>query len=247
MPVAIITGASSGIGAALARELHARGWTVGLVARRVEMLEKLAHDLGSRVGWAEADVADWESIRAATTRLEADLGPCELMVANAGLGQGGASERLDPLAASRLFRVNIDGVLNSVLAVLPGMLSRGAGQIAAVSSLAGRRGMPRAAPYAASKAAVTVLMESFRLDLVPKGIGVSIIHPGFVESEMSAKNRFPMPFLMSSGRAAKIIADGLRRRKRQINFPWQLAWLSSLARLFPDALYDRVMRRTRGP
>lgn len=246
MPVAIITGASSGIGAALVRELHARGWTLGLVARRAELLEQIARELGPRVAWAEADVADWESLRAATARLEAELGPCDMLVANAGVGLGGSSERVDPLAASRLFRVNIDGVLNACLAVLPGMITRGRGQLAAVSSLAAVRGMPRAAPYTASKAAVSALMESLRLDLAPRGVSVSVIHPGFVESEMSAKNRFPMPFLMPAGRAARIIADGLARRKRRIDFPWQLALLASLARIMPDPLYERVMRRARG-
>ena len=247
MPVAIITGASSGIGAALARELHARGWAVGLVARRADLLRQLADSLGARVAWVEADVADWECTRTATTRVEEQLGPCDLLVANAGLGHGGAAERIDPLAASRVFRVNIDGVMNAALAVLPGMIARGAGQLAAVSSLAAVRGMPRAAPYTASKAAVTALMESFRLDLAPRGVSVSIIHPGFVESEMSAKNPFPMPFLMSSQRAARIIADGLERRRRRIDFPWQLALLTSLARIMPDPLYDWVMRRARGP
>lgn len=245
MPVAFITGASAGIGAALARELHRRGWTVGLLARNAELLDGLARELGERAAWAAVDVSDLEAVRAACADLEQRLGPCELMVANAGLGPAAPATRLDPVEAARTLRVNVEGVLFGVAVVLPGMLARGRGHLAAVSSLAGWRGMPLSGPYSASKAAVTALMESFRVELAPRGIAVTTIHPGFVETAMTKKNRFPMPFLMSAERAARLIADGLERRRAEINFPFGTTLAMRIARLLPNFLYDRLIRRVR--
>ncbi len=245
MSVAIITGASAGIGAALARELHARGWSVGLVARRGDLLEKLAATLGERTAWATADVADLEQTRAAFASLEARLGPCDLLVANAGVGTPASATRLDALEAARTMRVNIDGVLFSVAAALPGMLERGRGHLVAVSSPAGWRGLPKSGPYSASKAAVTALMESFRTELKPRGLTVTTVHPGFVATEMTAKNRFQMPLLMSSERAATLVANGIERGRTEINFPWPTILFMKMARLLPNFLYDWLAYKAR--
>lgn len=245
MPVVYITGASTGIGAALARELHARGWSVGLIARRADLLESLAQELGERVAWAAADVTRFDAVRDAVGALEKVLGPCDLMVANAGLGGGGHAAKVDPEHELRIVRVNLDGVVHSVAAVLPGMLARGRGHVAAVSSLAGFRGLPMSGAYSASKAAVSALMESYRLDLAPKGVAVTTIHPGFVDTPMTAPNRFPMPFLMPVERAARVVADGLARRRSEINFPWQLVLVVKLLRFLPNFLYDRLLRSAR--
>lgn len=243
MSVALITGASSGIGAALATELHARGWTVGLIARRREALDALASTLGERVAVAQADVADRAAVEAAIRTLETALGPCDLLVANAGAGGLTPATRLDLDIAVGVLRTNVEGVLYTVNAVLPGMLARGRGQIAAVSSVAGYRGIPPTGMYSASKAAVTALMEAFRIELGPRGIAVTTIHPGFVKSEMSDKNRFYMPLLMPAERAARILADRLPGRPSEINFPWPVAAVMWLARILPNFLFDPILRR----
>jgi short-subunit dehydrogenase len=131
----------------------------------------------------------------------------------------------------------------SVGAVLPGMLERGRGHIAAVSSVAGFRGLPASGFYSGSKAAVTTFLESLRVDLRSRGIAVTSINPGYIATPLTAKNRFRMPFLMSAERAAVIIADGLERRPAELTFPWQMKLFMNFARLLPNWAYDRVIRR----
>jgi short-subunit dehydrogenase len=127
-------------------------------------------------------------------------------------------------------------------AVVPKMAERRAGHFAGVASLAGLRGMPTSAVYSSTKAAMQAFLEGVRVELAPKGVAVTTINPGFVVSEMTAKNKFKMPFLMNADRAARIIADGLERRKRVIQFPLPMSLLMRFARVLPNALYDRVMR-----
>lgn len=228
MPVAIVTGASTGLGEALARELGRRGWKVGLIARRPELLDALADEIrkaGGEAAAATADVTDRAAIDGAVRALEATLGPCDLLVANAGGSQPSPATRVPVDAVVDVMKLNYFGVVNTVGAVLPGMLERRSGHIAAVSSVAGFRGLPAHGAYSASKAAVSTLFESFRTDLKGTGIAVTTIHPGFVETPLTAKNKFPMPFLMKADRAARIMADGLEARKADVTFPWQMAWL----------------------
>lgn len=243
MAVAILTGASSGIGEAMARELHRRGWKVGLIARREELIASLAASLGEGAACAAADVTDAPGLAGAIAALEAKLGPCDLLIANAGIGAMNRAKKFDRARAESVLRVNIEGVLNAVAAVMPGMIARGSGQLVAVSSVAGYRGMPAHAPYNASKAAVTVLMESWRIELAPLGIAVTTVHPGFIDTPMTQVNRFPMPFLMPADRFARAAVSGVLRRKAEVNLPWQMAWLMAVVRLLPNWFYDRAMRR----
>ncbi len=244
-PVALVTGASTGIGAALARELARRGYAVGLVARRGELLETLAQELvtgGGRAAWASADVTDRESTEAAVTQIAGTLGPIDLLVANAGGSEPSPAQKVPVDAAIRVMQLNYFGVLHAVGAVLPTMLARGAGHLAVVSSVASFRGMPTHGAYCASKAAVSTLFESFRIDLAGSGIAVTTIHPGFVATPLTEKNRHPMPFLMSAERAARIIADGLARRRTDVTFPWQLRVLMGwMLRWTPAWIWDRVV------
>jgi short-subunit dehydrogenase len=243
MPVAIVTGASSGIGEALAVELHRRGWKVGLVARREAQLAALTQSLGEGAAHASADVTDASQTRTAMAQLEQTLGPCDLVVANAGLGINNPAWRLDVDALFQVHRVNFDGAVHTATAVLPGMMERSSGHLAVVSSVAGYRGLPRAGPYSASKAAVSTLFESWRVVLKRNGIAVTCIHPGFIETPMTAQNKHPMPFMMKADRAARIIADGLEKRRSDITFPWQMRWLMRCVRWLPNWLFDRVVSR----
>ncbi len=246
MPVALITGASSGIGAALARELARRGWKVGLVARRLELLEALVAEIraaGGEAAAATADVTDRAATDAAMRSLEATLGPCDLLVANAGIGQPSPAHKVPVEIILSTMRLNYDGAVHAAAAVLPGMLERGRGRLAVVSSVAATRGLPGTGAYSASKAAVSTLWESMRVDLRHRGVGCTTIHPGFVDTPLTKKNRFKMPFLMTAERAARIVADGLEAGAADITFPWQMRWLSRLMRRLPNWLWDRMAPR----
>ncbi len=247
MSVAIITGASSGIGASLARELGRRKWKVGVIARRADLLDAIVAEVraaGGEAAAAVADVTDRAALDAAVLALEAALGPCDLMVANAGSGKPAAMHKIPVESILWTMRLNFDGALHSAAAVLPGMLERKRGHVAVVSSVAAHRGLPGNAGYSASKAAVSTLWESMRVDLRPHGVTCTTIHPGFVATPLTAKNRFKMPFLLTADRAAVIVADGLEARAAEITFPWQMRWIGRLMRWLPIWLYDRVAPRT---
>ena len=238
---AIITGASSGIGLALARELGRRGWALALLARRSDLLDEAVGTLEQAVA-VTCDVADAAAVVNAVRRAEADLGgPFDLAVANAGVGIPTHAARFDTAAADQVIRVNVIGTINLFGAVVPSMIERKSGRFAGVASLAGLRGLPTASAYSASKAAMQAFLEASRIELAPYGVGVTIVNPGFVVSEMTAKNRFKMPFLMKTDKAAKIIADGLEKEKRVIEFPLQMSLATRMMRHLPDAVFDRLL------
>jgi short-subunit dehydrogenase len=235
--VALITGASSGIGSALARELAREGCKVGLVARRQELLAELVRDIeqaGGAAVSAAADVADREATRKAIDDVAAQLGPVDLLVANAGLGAPTTLEPMNVGVVEKMVRVNLLGVVYAIEAVLPSMLQRGRGHLAAVSSMAAFRGLPGDAGYCASKAAVNVYLDSLRLQLRSRGVAVTTICPGFVKTPMTAGHRFRMPWLMEPEYAARQIVRGLRQRRTMCAFPWQLALIARLSRWLPD-------------
>jgi len=248
--VAIVTGASSGIGKALALRLGAEGYRVGLIARRGGELEAAAAAIAAAGGAAVpavADVADRAALRAAVALVEGRLGPADVMVANAGFG---ASTRLDPLNTAdveQTIRVNVLGVIYSVEAVLPGMLARRRGHLLAISSLAAFKGLPGESAYCASKAAVNAYMEGLRIALRAKGVVVTTVCPGFVQTPMATMNS-AMPFMMSAdaaaGRIARLVA---RRRGGVVRFPMPMALLMSLIARLPDAVVARLLRAEPGP
>ncbi len=245
MPTALITGASTGIGHALALELARRGYAVGLVARRAELLEEAAQAIraaGGTAAWAVADVTDRAAMEAAAARIEAEIGPIDLLVANAGGGPPAPAHKVPVDAVLESMSLNFNGALFAAGAVLPGMLARKRGHISVVSSVASFRGMPTQGAYCASKAAISTLFEAWRIDLRGSGIAVTTIHPGFVATPLTAKNKAPMPFLLSAEQAARIIASGLARRDADITFPWQLRILMGwLLRWTPAWIWDRVI------
>jgi short-subunit dehydrogenase len=246
VPVTIITGASSGIGYALAVELARRGHRLGLVARRADALGRVAERLrrmGTEIAVAQADVADRAAIEEAVRAIEATLGPCEWMIANAGVGAPTPAHRVTVDEIERIFAVNIHGVLYTLGSVLPGMLERSGGRLAVVSSVAGFRGLPGSAAYSASKACVSALLESFRVDLAARGVLCTTIHPGFVATPMSDRNRSPRLFLVTAEHAAVVIADGIERGDAEVTFPWQMRLLMAVVRWLPNWLYDRAVRR----
>jgi len=236
----LITGASSGIGAALARELGRRGWAVALLARRRELVDAVAAELPQGIGIA-CDVTDSASVHDAAREAAERLGgPLDLAVANAGLGVTFPAAKFRLADAEEMIRVNVLGMMYLFDAVIPGMVERRSGQFAGVASIAGLRGMPVSAVYSASKAAMQAFLEGTRVELAPHGIAVTTINPGFIATPMTEKNRFRMPFLMKAEEAAAVIADGLERRARVIEFPRPMSLLMRTMRLVPDAIYDTL-------
>lgn len=241
---AVITGASSGIGAALARELSRRGWSVALLARRLELLDQVRATLPGKAVSIVCDVTDAAAVDRAVRRGETELGaPFDLAVANAGVGFFGDAAKFNLAEAETMIRVNVIGMMNLFAAVIPSMVERRTGRFAGIASIAGLRGLPSAAAYSASKAAMQAFLEASRIELAPRGVRVTIVNPGFIATPMTQKNKMKMPFLMRVDKAAAIIANGLERGKRVIEFPRPMSLLMRIARHLPDAVYDRVTRK----
>lgn len=243
--VAIITGASSGIGFELAKVLAQGGCKVGVLARRQEQLDELVKsitDSGQIAISAVADVADREATHTAIRRLTEQLGPVDLLVANAGVGAPTTVNPVNFSAFEKMYRVNVFGVVHALDAVLPEMMARKSGHVAAVSSLAGYKGLPGEWGYTSSKAAVNNLMEGLRVQLREYNIAVTNICPGFIKTPMTAKNQFHMPFLLEADDAARRIVRALVRKKKVFNFPWQMSLFMWFVRNMPDWLLARGMR-----
>lgn len=246
--VAIITGASSGIGAALARKLGLAGVRVGLTARRLGLLDELAVEVRAAGGAAEAIAADAEDIPATIRAIHAladRLGPVDLLIANAGIGRKNPASAFDAADVATTLRVNVVGAAAAIEAVLPSMIARRSGQIVGISSLAAYRGLPGSSAYGASKAALTVMLESLRVELRPHGIAVTAVHPGFVRTAMiDGPGRHP--FAMDADRAAALIVRAIAARRRHVAFPWQTAALATLGRWLPAGVSDGLASRLIG-
>jgi short-subunit dehydrogenase len=244
--VAVITGASSGIGWALAKALAAERCKVGLIARRREQLEALAQEIGQAGGSAAvapADVGDRAQVLGAVQEVSAQLGPVDLLIANAGVGAPTLLEPVNVADIEKMFRVNVLGVVYAIEAVLPGMLQRGRGHLAAVSSLGAYKGLPGESAYCASKAAVNTYMEGLRIHLRGRGIAVTTICPGFIKTPMTDVNKFHMPWLMQADEAARRIVRALRRRRKVYNFPWQTTLLMKVTSWLPDWVLARSLSK----
>lgn len=244
--VVLITGASSGIGRALAIELGRKKASLGLLARRAETLQEIAKEIetaGGRASVLPADVRDADAVRAAATRLREEFGRIDVLIANAGVGVTSDVRNLQPQEVAETFQINVIGAANSVTAVLSEMIEQGSGQLVAISSLAGYRGLPKSAAYCASKAALSAFFESLRVDLHGTGVDVTIIHPGFIKTPLTASRHSRMPYLMELDTAIKKIVRAIEARKKSYAFPWQLATIVRAGLLFPIPLYDRIARR----
>ena len=190
-----------------------------------------------------ANVRDANAVRAAADRLRKEFGRIDVLIANAGIAATTDPSELDPEEVAKLLSVNVIGAVNSVAAVLPEMIDRGSGQLVAISSLAAYRGLPKSAAYCSSKAAVSAFFESLRLDLEPKGIAVTIIHPGFIKTPLTAGRKADMPFLMELDDAVEKIVGAIEKRKKSYAFPWQLATIVRAGMVMPIFMYDWISRR----
>jgi len=248
--VVLITGASSGIGRGLALELARRGAKLGLVARRKEVLDELITEIransntgNSSVLAISGDVQDAESMRGATEQLTSRFGKIDVLIANAGIGGNDDPARLDAAKFANVINTNVIGVSNSVAAVVPDMVKRSSGQLVVISSLAAYRGLPKSAAYCASKAAVSAMFESLRLDLKPLGIDVTIIHPGFIKTPLTAGRQAKLPWFLELEPAVKKMVSAIEKRKKSYAFPWQLAMVVRSGMVMPTAMYDWIATR----
>jgi NAD(P)-dependent dehydrogenase (short-subunit alcohol dehydrogenase family) len=242
--VVLVTGAGSGLGRHLALTLAREGAAVGGIDVNGGALAELAAELTEgRFAWAVADVTDRAALVPAVHDLERRIGPTDLLIANAGIGV--ATSALDYRAedVEAQVRVNLVGVANSIGAVLPGMLERRHGHLAAISSLASYRGLPKMAGYCASKAGVNGLLEALRVELAPLGIAVTTICPGWIRTPLTANIDVPHPFLMEPDYAARKIVEALRRRRPFFAFPGATCRRVRLLRWLPAGASDWLVRR----
>ncbi len=239
-----ITGASSGIGKALAFECAKRGAKVALSARRAHILEKISVEITQAGGVAfpaKADVLNLDELKDTVERIENELGNIDILIANAGTHVFSIPENFDSKEYIDLMEINFGGTLRTIEAVLSKMIKRKSGYIVGVSSLSGYRGLPRAAAYGASKSALIHFLESIRFHLSEFNIFVSIVCPGFVKTPLTDKNDFPMPFLIDSSKAAEIICNGIQRHKKEISFPIPFNWFLKLTRILPYFIYEKIV------
>lgn len=235
-----VVGASSGIGAALATELHARGALLAISARRADRLDAVA---GGQMLACPLDVTDAAAVGATADRVRRELGGLDTVVFSAGTWQRFDARHWDRDGFARHVEVNLLGLNNVLAAVLPALIGQRSGRVVAVGSLAGYRGLAGAEAYGTTKAAQLYLFEALRAGLAGTGVRAVTVSPGFVRTEMTAGNAFPMPFLIDAEQAAGRIADGLARGARDIAFPLPMAVAMRAARLLPGRLWDAISAR----
>jgi short-subunit dehydrogenase len=240
-----ITGASSGIGAALARHFAAEGARVGLFARRQAELDALAAALpsGRAVTYA-GDVRDAAALAAAAADFIGRFGAPDIVIANAGVSRGTLTGHAEDLPAFRaVLDTNVAGLVHTFHPFLAAMQSAGHGALVGIASVAGFRGLPGSGAYSASKAAAIAYLESLRLEQRGTGVAVVTVCPGYIATPMTARNPYPMPFLLDADEAARLIARAIDRRRRFYVLPWQMALVARLLRLLPRPLYDALFAR----
>ena len=238
-----ITGASSGIGAALAGYYAQRGFVLGLAARRRELLLSLAADL-SAAGAADVlcyplDVADEKALCTAAEDFISRAGAPDIVIANAGVSSGTLTECHEDLAAiRRILEINVFGMAATFSPFISAMKQRGSGRLVGIASVAGIRGLPSAEAYCASKAAAISYLESLRVEMRKSSIKVVTIAPGYIETPMTAINPYPMPFILTADEAARRFAHAIERGTSYAVIPWQMGCVAKILRLLPNWLYD---------
>jgi short-subunit dehydrogenase len=241
-----ITGGGTGIGRALALHMARKGWQVAISGRREAPLREtqaMAQDALGKIECFTCDVTDHAGMLKTIGQIEASLGEIDMVVLNAGTYAGEKEQRFSVDLFREVYDTNVMGVVHGIDAVLPGFYARKSGQIVIVASVAGYSGLPVAAAYGSSKAALINMAESLRLDLEPKGVTVTLVCPGFVRTPLTDQNTFPMPFLMDADDAARQMYDGLLSGSFEVTFPKALAVPLKLMRMLPYALYFPLARK----
>lgn len=245
-PTILLTGAGHGIGRATALALTKRGHPLGLIDCDGVALTALVQELdasGAKTAWAVVDVADRDALRRAIAAIASELGPIEVLIACAGIGNLTLVPELDTLMLRQTLEVNLVGVAHSIEAVLPPMIAAGRGHIIGVASVAGYRGFPWMISYSASKAALIAYLEALRPGLSRRGVTVTTVCPGFVRTRMSTSVPYQRPIkMLEPEQAARHLVRAVERRPRNCVFPWNIRIGLAMLKYMPDCFYDRLMR-----
>lgn len=243
---ALITGGSTGIGEALVRQLVAEGCRVVFCARRQEKIDALCEELGERAIGIQADVSDPQRAEALVNEAEEILGSLDLIIANAGRGRDVPAHKLTVRDVQDILQLNVQGAIATIVAGIAPMVRQQRGYLVGISSIASNRGLPTTAAYCASKACFSTFMESIRVDLRNTPIKVVDIRPGFIDTPLTKKNKFEMPFLMPSEKAARLILKAIKKGRPVYTFPWQMAIIAKILRLLPGPVYEGIAGRIFG-
>lgn len=239
-----ITGASSGIGRALASHYAAQGAIVGLVARRAEKLQALSESLPCTTACYALDVTDADALREAAADFIARFGVPDVVIANAGVSAGTLTEYVEDLdVIRRVMDVNLFGMAATFSPFAHAMRLAGHGRLVGIASVAGIRGLPGAEAYSASKAAVISYLESLRLEMRDSGVKVVTICPGYIATPMTEVNPYPMPFMLAAPEAARRFVRAIERGTSYVVIPWQMGVVAKVLRLLPNAIYDRLFAK----
>lgn len=243
--VILITGASSGIGEAVARKFAEEGALLALTARRKDIIDRIAQQLEvkTRVASYKCDVTNTEEVRNVYRQIKIDFGKIDIAFLNSGVSFRSSVKEFSSEKAKLTFDTNVLGLINFVEVLLPDYLSERNGVIVGVSSLADSRGFPKSGFYCASKAAASIFLESLRIELKHHNVKVITVRPGFVKTPMTDKNEFFMPFLMEPEKAAEIIVNGIKKEKRIIQFPLPISLAVRILRIIPDSLFEYLAGR----
>ncbi|MEJ7668374.1 MAG: SDR family oxidoreductase [Casimicrobiaceae bacterium] len=240
-----LTGASSGLGHALARHYAAKGATLGLLARRAAPLAQFAAEIAPAIAETYvADVRDAGALQAAGADFLERFGVPDVVIGNAGVSAGTLTEHAADLETFRsVMDTNVLGLVHTFHPFVAAMRRERRGVLVGIASVAGFRGLPGSGAYSASKAAAVTYLESLRVELSGSGVSVVTICPGFIATPMTARNPYSMPFLLDPDRAASLIAHAIARRRRFYVLPWPMAWIGTMLKLLPRPLYDRAFAR----
>lgn len=238
-----ITGASSGIGAALARHYAAQGAILGLVARRSELLAELAASLDTECATYAVDVRDADAMRDAAEGFMQHHGTPDIVIANAGVSRGTLTQHAEDIKAFHaVMDINVLGMVHTFHPFIEPMCRSGRGHLTGIASVAGLRGLPGASAYSASKAAAISYLESLRVELTKTGVSVTTICPGYIKTSMTDVNTYPMPFMMDADTAAAKMAKFIERKRRYVILPWQMALVGRFMKLLPASIWDWAMK-----
>lgn len=239
----VITGASSGIGLALARHYLAGGAKVALIARRGELLQNLAAEFPDSVFIYPLDVRNAEALAGVANDFMSRVGVPDLVIANAGVSRGTLTEYAEDMDAfQQVFDINVMGMVNTFQPFLQAMRAAKTGRLVGIASVAGFRGLPGSGAYSASKAAAISYLESLRVELRNSGVKVITLCPGYIKTPMTHLNPYPMPFILEVDEAARRLARVIERGSSFAVVPWQMVIVGSLLKILPNALYDLLFK-----
>ncbi|HEX9253110.1 MAG TPA: SDR family NAD(P)-dependent oxidoreductase [Ignavibacteriaceae bacterium] len=240
--VVLITGASSGIGYQLAKVLAAEGAKLALVSRRIELLDSLAEQLKDQtvIHNYKCDVTNKVEVAETISKIKKDFGSIDIAILNSGVGYTASVLNYNSIEAEKTFNTNVLGAVYCIEQLLPEFIAEKRGVIVGISSLGDGKGFPKSGFYSASKAALTIILESLRIELKKYKVKVITVKPGFVKTPMTDKNNFKMPFLMTVEEGSKIILNGLRKDKRIIEFPWQTTVGAKVLRMMPTKWFEAI-------